>query len=82
VSFLVIRLELVLPKSVTFAYQPAGNLASVSPPGRPPHGFAHTEVDLPREYDPPDVGAGPWATTLTWNLDRQLTRVTRPDWPI
>jgi RHS repeat-associated protein len=65
-------------REVHFAYDPAGNLTSITPPGRPAHAFTHTAVDLPRDYTAPDAGAGADVTTLDYDLDRRLTRVTRP----
>ena len=65
-------------REVTFTYDPAGNLTSITPPGRPAHAFTHTVVDLPRHYTAPDAGAGADVTTLDYDLDRRLTRVTRP----
>src|SRR5262249_49318802 len=64
---------------IQYAYDAKGNLASVRPPGRPAHLFAHPPVDLVGEYTPPDVGAGTNHTVYTHNADRDLTLVTRPD---
>ncbi len=36
-------------------------------------------MDLEQQYTPPDVGAGTNATVFTYNLDKQLTRIARPD---
>ena len=36
-------------------------------------------MDLESNYDPPDAGFSPKNTQHTYNLDRQLTLVTRPD---
>jgi RHS repeat-associated protein len=41
--------------------------------------FDYTAVDLQGQYTPPDVGAGPTSTVYTYDLDKQLTRITRPD---
>jgi YD repeat-containing protein len=54
-------------------------VASITPPSRPAHTFDYTPVDLEATYIPPDLGIGNVATTYTYNLDRQLTQVTRPD---
>jgi RHS repeat-associated protein len=66
-------------REVVFGYDAAGNLASVTPPGRPAHGFAYTDVNLTSSYAPPDLGPGLESTTYSYNLDRQLTRILRPD---
>ena len=64
---------------VGYAYDDEGNLSSITPPSRPAHAFAHDEADRPEAYSPPDLGAGTWSTQLAYNLDHQLTAVTRPD---
>jgi RHS repeat-associated protein len=71
----------VLPggRAVLFAYDSSGNLTSVTPPGRPAHTFSHTSVDQPGSYTPPNVGLPNPATSYSYNLDRQLTQITRPD---
>lgn len=47
-------------------------------PGRPPHVFTYTPVDLSRSYTPPPVpDAG--ATQFRYNRDRQLIGIDRPD---
>jgi YD repeat-containing protein len=60
-------------------YDANGNVASITPPSRPAHGFTSTPVNLEASYTPPDLGIGPVATTYTYNADRQLTQVIRPD---
>jgi YD repeat-containing protein len=66
-------------REIQYTYDANGNLATLTPPGRPPHGFAYTPVDLISEYLPPDVGAGMNHTLYTYNADKQLTLITRPD---
>ena len=66
--------------TATFAYDAAGNPTAITPPGRPAHDFSYTPVDLISAYIPPEVaGAGLNQTAYAYNLDRQLTRATRPD---
>lgn len=71
----------LLPDSreVHFAYDANGNLVSLTPPGRPAHIFSYTKVDQVSEYTPPDVGAGSNSTVHQYNLDKKITRITRPD---
>ncbi len=71
----------VLPDSrvIQLTYDANGNLTSVTPPSRPAHSFDHNEVDLGTQYAPPAVGAGTNVTTASYNLDRQLEQITRPD---
>ncbi len=70
-----------LPDSrvIQFDYDANGNLTAITPPGRPAHDFDHNAIDLGTEYTPPDVGAGTNVTTASYNLDRQLEAITRPD---
>jgi RHS repeat-associated protein len=73
-------LTTTLPDSrvISYSYDANGNLTSVTPPGKSAHDFSYTPVDLPSSYTPPVV-AGTGATTYTYNLDRDLTTITRPD---
>ncbi|GAX61494.1 hypothetical protein SCALIN_C22_0208, partial [Candidatus Scalindua japonica] len=66
-------------REVNYAYDANGNLTSITPPGRPPHLFTYTAVDLQEEYDSPNVGTSVNNTIYTYNLDKQLTLITRPD---
>ena len=66
---------------IQFSYDAKGNVTAITPPGRPAHSFAYTPVDLEQEYLPPDhqpLLPDP-RTTYTYNADRQLTQITRPD---
>jgi YD repeat-containing protein len=65
-------------REILYGYDARGNLTSLTPPGRPAHIFAYTPVDLQGEYTPPRV-AGSGSTVYTYNLDKELTRITRPD---
>ena len=72
----------VLPdtNAIGFTYDPNGNLATLTPPGRTAHGFDYTEIDLLKEYDPPDVvGITEQRTFFDYNLTGDLDLVTRPD---
>jgi RHS repeat-associated protein len=66
-------------RQIQFSYDANGNVATVTPPGRPAHAFTYTPVDLTQDYTPPDVGTGLTGTHYTYNTDRQLIQVTRPD---
>lgn len=71
-----------LPGSRTLAYtlDANDNLTGLTPPGKPQHSFSHTagnQVDL---YTPPlATGVGTRVSDYGYNLDRQLTSLTRPD---
>jgi len=71
----------VLPggRTVSYSYDAYGNLKSITPPGWPAHLFSYTPIDKVEEYTPPSAGPGTGQTTYTYNADRQLTSVTRPD---
>ncbi len=71
----------VLPdtRQIGYAFDGNGNVTSITPPPGPAHTFAYTPVDLESNYTPPDAGFSPRNTQYTYNLDRQLTLVTRPD---
>ncbi len=65
---------------ITYSYDPNGNLTSLMPPGRSAHVFNYTSVDLQSQYAPPSVsGGGTNQTLYTFNADRELTVITRPD---
>jgi len=66
-------------RNISYTYDANGNLTGLTPPGKPSHTFSYTAVDLLETYTPPDVGAGDNSTQYSYNLDRQLTRITRPD---
>jgi len=66
-------------RTIGYSYDANGNVTSITPPGRPTHAFDYTPVDLESDYNPPDAGFTPRNTQYTYNLDRQLTLVTRPD---
>jgi RHS repeat-associated protein len=66
-------------REIEISYDANGNVTSLTPPTKPSHGFSFTPVDLPAEYLPPALGADPVRTSYSYNLDRRLTQVTRPD---
>ncbi len=64
---------------IDYAYDPNGNLAAIIPPGRDAHLFVYTAVNLESEYSPPDLSGVETTTRYSYNLDRQLIRIDRPD---
>ncbi len=60
-------------------YDAASNLTSLTPPGRPAHAFDYDALDRGTSYTPPDAGSGAQATTQAYSLDREETRLVRPD---
>ena len=61
-----------------FSYDENGNVESITPPGRDAHSFGFTAADLMDRYTPPMVGTGPSTSTFLHNLDKDLTRISRP----
>jgi RHS repeat-associated protein len=64
---------------INYGYDTNSNLTSLTPPGRPAHTFDYTPIDLTSRYTPPDVNPGIDYTQYTYNADRQLTQIARPD---
>jgi RHS repeat-associated protein len=65
-------------RAVAVTYDANGNPTTLTPPSRPAHSFTYTPLNLLASYTAPNVG-GNNQTLFTYNLDRQLTRITRPD---
>lgn len=63
---------------IGFGYDAEGNRTSVTPPSRPAHIFTYNAVNLVSSYVAPNVG-GNSTTTFQYNLDKQITNITRPD---
>jgi len=63
---------------ISYAYDANGNVTSITPPGRTAHVFEYTGINLPDVYAPPAAGLPSFATTYTYNRDRQLTRILKP----
>jgi RHS repeat-associated protein len=66
-------------QSTLYGYDANGNVTSVTPPGRAAHGFTFSPVNLITGYTPPAVPDGSTQLQQTFNADRQLTGVARPD---
>jgi RHS repeat-associated protein len=60
-------------------YNGAGQPLSVTPPERPAHLFNYTTAGQLSSYQPPPLDGSTWSTSYAYNLDQQLTLVTRPD---
>jgi RHS repeat-associated protein len=71
-------------REINYMYDVNGNLTSITPPSRPSHAFTYTSVNLESTYNPPsplwgEGGGEGWKTTYSYNLDKQVTLITRPD---
>ncbi len=64
---------------VGYGHDAAGNLTSLTPPGSVPHGFTYTILNQESAYVPPAVGSGNRTTGYAYDLDRQLSGISRPD---
>jgi RHS repeat-associated protein len=75
----VLRKTLPDGRDVRFTYNANGRMTSLTPPNQPAHAFGYTLLDAEASYTPPTLGPAPVATRFDYDLDGQLTRVTRPD---
>lgn len=64
---------------IQYSYDPNGNLTSLIPPGKSAHVFTYTALDQEQSYTPPELPSGTTVTEYTYDLDKQLTQITRPD---
>ncbi len=65
-------------KSVKFTYDANGNVTSITPPGRSAHQFSFNLFETVDTYLPPALN-GEVSTKYSYNLDKQLTKIQRPD---
>lgn len=63
----------------TFTYDANGNVSTLTPPGNASHTFSYTAREEIASYSPPSLGNLDTETRLTYDADRQLTRLDRPD---
>ncbi len=73
---------MTLPDSRVIAvqYDSEGNLVSLTPSGRPAHIFSINSKELIGTYQPPVLDLiNNWHTSYSYNNDKQLTQITRPD---
>jgi YD repeat-containing protein len=66
-------------REINYMYDANGNVTSITPPSRPNHSFTYTLVNLEESYNPPNIGLSVDTTLYSYNLDKQLTLITRPD---
>ena len=64
---------------VYITYDANGDVTSIQPPGRDAHVFTYNAVNQEQDYTPPSISTGSSVTQYSYNLDKQLTGVTRPD---
>jgi RHS repeat-associated protein len=66
-------------RELIVGYDARGDVASVIPPGKPQHSFEYTETNLLRRYAAPDVGPESSETIYSYDGDKNITRIQRPD---
>jgi len=64
---------------INYNYDLNGNLSSVTPPTKPNHSFAFNNFDLTSSYTPPALGTSNVTTQYSYDNDKRLTLITRPD---
>jgi RHS repeat-associated protein len=60
-------------------YDGDSNVTSVTLPSTEVHDFGYSAVDLLTSYTPPSLGSASPATSYTYDVDRELTNLLRPD---
>jgi RHS repeat-associated protein len=74
--------QVTLPDSrvIEMDYNPDGKITGLTPPGRPKHIFSYNLLNLPQTYEPPLLTSQQAShTTFSYNLDKQMTSIHRPD---
>lgn len=66
-------------RQLSFDYDANGNLTGITPPGKPTYGFNYTAGNRLDKATAPAIPGLSSDTKYDYNLDRQLTQVTRPD---
>lgn len=71
----------ILPdgRTMKYSYDANGNVISLIPPESSSHTFTYTPVNLESQYTPPAARQPTPQTQYSYNLDKQLTLITRPD---
>lgn len=65
---------------INYLYDTNGNLRSITPPGKPAHALNFGLNDKISSYNPPLLISEPIVNTVySYNNDKQLTTITRPD---
>jgi len=64
---------------INLGYDPSGNLNALAPPGKPEHEFDYSVLDQQSLYVPPDIGLDTEQTTYSYDGERRLLNMLRPD---
>jgi RHS repeat-associated protein len=77
-SGLVTKEILADDRTICYTYDANRNRTSITLPGKPPHSFEYTPVNLLRAYLPPRSDRPGGETTYIYNQESQLTSIKRP----
>lgn len=67
-------------KVIGYTYDSNGKVTGITPPGKLQHVFEFNAMELLSKYDPPALtGVTVKETLYSYNLDKQLTSIVRPD---
>ncbi|MES2768690.1 MAG: RHS repeat-associated core domain-containing protein [Bdellovibrionota bacterium] len=76
----LIKIRLPDLREINYTYDGNRNLTSITPPSRPAHTMTIGANEKVSHYNPPVLSSIPQVSTLYgYNIDNQLTSVTRPD---
>ena len=75
----VVQITLADSRFITKAYDSNGSITGITPPGGSGHGFSINAFELLSSYKPPALGPLITSTGYSYNNDRQLTQISRPD---
>lgn len=64
---------------IGYQYDANGNLTALTPPGREAHVFNYSTLNQQAGYNPPKLDGAATVTQYNYNIDKQLTRIDRPD---
>jgi len=66
-------------RTLEYSYDPTGNLIGITPPGKDTHEYIYRQDNIPTNYIPPTISGLSTATVYEYNLDKDITRIIKPD---
>ncbi len=66
-------------RQIRFGYDVNGNVQTITSPDNDAHTYYYNVVNLPTEYNPPTLNTGATPTTYSFNLDKDVASINRPD---
>ena len=64
--------------TINASYDASSNVTSITPPGRTAHQFSSWAFDSTKDYTAPQIGTQSFIEHTDYNLDKQVSLVTRP----